>query len=64
MSRKIKSSPSSVGTLVTQGFREAAQQAAARAEIAGVKPAGIETRARKAKAQKPAAKRKLTPANS
>ncbi len=64
MSRKIKSSPSSIGTLGTQGFREAAHQAAARAEIAGVKPAGIETRGRKGKTQKPAAKRKLAATNS
>lgn len=63
MSRKTRSSPSSIGTLVTQGFREAAQQAAARAEIAGVKVAGVETRARK-KTRKPAAKRKLTTATS
>lgn len=64
MSRKIRSSPSSIGTLVTQGFREAAQQAVARAEISGVKVAGVETRARKVKARKPAAKRKLVTVNS
>jgi hypothetical protein len=43
MSRKTQSSPSALGKLITQAFREAAQQAAARAEAAKV--AEIEAKA-------------------